>query len=450
MLKYRLNEDFFDDMDMQEVPQKSASRKILDDIEADEVREYKYILQFYISAIGKDKKQEWYTSKLKKFQEDFFDILQISRVIDDFSNQDIIFYIQWWRVNHMRDGHGEKALEELDGVKICYPKDENGYQTALDALQARCSKNGYRWSNDITFEMSFTVDVTTIKRFKKFICDITKAFETAVRRNFRSGARPNCISYENGKFQMQVSPEDLPYIQNMDKSIERKFQTWFRAFNDELMPREIKKKWEEFKESKGGSPIPDDLKQILQYSGLWSDDVKVTLNGKDVNVTLPSSYVWDMGSMRWRMNWLMSDSYNIRVHGGKEYKFEFFCGYEKTIYDPKTYKTIATKIYNIEDEAEYINEALSHAEGCKNIVISVDLSSIDKIEQMNGRTLDLASLFPDYNVRVRCKKKKGFSNWEEYPLKTCTLTVISSDGKKKWDYEIPDHSQKPKKPRTWR
>ena len=96
MLHYRLNEDFFDELDMEEIPQKSAARKIVDDdeISAEQIHEFRYILKFWISAIGKDKKQEWYTSKLKDFQQDFFDILQVSRVIEDFSSMDIIFYIQ--------------------------------------------------------------------------------------------------------------------------------------------------------------------------------------------------------------------------------------------------------------------------------------------------------------------------------------------------------------------
>ena len=35
-----------------------------------------------------------YNMRGKDFQQDFFDILQVSRVIEDFSSMDIIFYIQ--------------------------------------------------------------------------------------------------------------------------------------------------------------------------------------------------------------------------------------------------------------------------------------------------------------------------------------------------------------------
>lgn len=122
MLHYMLNEDFFDELDMEEIPQKSAARKIVDDdeISAEQIYEYRYILRFEISAIGKDKKQEWYTSKLKDFQQDFFDILQISRVIEDFSSMDIIFYVQWWYCRGVNPNY-EKRIETLDGVQIAYP-----------------------------------------------------------------------------------------------------------------------------------------------------------------------------------------------------------------------------------------------------------------------------------------------------------------------------------------
>ena len=117
-----LNEDFFDELDMEEIPQKSAARKIIDDDEtsAEEIHEYRYILRFWITAIGKDKKQEWYTRKLKDFQQDFFDILQVSRVIEDFSSMDIIFYVQWWNCLGV-NSKDEKRIETLDGVKIAYP-----------------------------------------------------------------------------------------------------------------------------------------------------------------------------------------------------------------------------------------------------------------------------------------------------------------------------------------
>lgn len=62
---------------------------------------------------------------------------------------------------------------------------------------------------------------------------------------------------------MQISPYNVVDIQNFDERIQRKFQTWFRAFNPELMPKEIKQKYEAFKESKKQVLIPAVLKEIL-------------------------------------------------------------------------------------------------------------------------------------------------------------------------------------------
>ena len=119
-------------------------------------------------------------------------------------------------------------------------------------------------SNDICFDMGFNVDCSNMKKFTKFICDITKAFDIAVRRNFKSGAHANYVEYEgNGKYQMMIPPNAVVDIQNFDEKIQRKFQTWFRAFNPELMPKEIKQKYEEFKDTKKQELIPADLKKIL-------------------------------------------------------------------------------------------------------------------------------------------------------------------------------------------
>ena len=425
-----LNEDFFDELDMEEVPHKSAARKIVDEISAEQIHEYRYIMRFYISAIGKDKKQEWYTSKLKAFQQDFFDILQISRVIEDFSSMDIIFYVQWWNCRGFNSNY-EKRIETLDGVKIAYPYSQRYCTCALDALQGQSSYNQGRLNNDITFNMGFTVDCSNMKKFTKFICDITKAFDIAVRRNFKSGARANSVNYEgDGKYQMQISPDDIADVQNFDERIQRKFQTWFRAFNPELMPKEIKQKYEEFKETKKQGLIPADLKQILLYSGLWSDNAKIEVNGKKADITLPNSFDWFMGSARWRMSHLLTDTYDIHIHGGKEYKFDYTAGYQE-------WNGGANIDRGAEVEVEMIKKALAKADGCNNLQITVDLT-VEKIDKMDGETIDFTKMFPGYNIRLRCKKKKGFYNWQEKPIVKRTIYVIDSKGKKvAWEYEIP-------------
>jgi hypothetical protein len=200
-----------------------------------------------------------------------------------------------------------------------------------------------------------------MKKFTKFICDITKAFDIAVRRNFKSGARANSVNYEgDGKYQMQITPYDVADVQNFDEKIQRKFQTWFRAFNPELMPKEIKQKYEAFKETKKQGLIPADLKQILLYSGLWSDNAKVEVNGKKADITLPNSFDWFMGSMRWRMPHVLTDTYDIHIHGGKEYKFDYTAGYSN-------WNGSANIEYDAEFEVEMIKKVLAKADGCNNL-----------------------------------------------------------------------------------
>ena len=424
-----LNEDFFDELDMEEIPQKSAARKIVDDdeISAEQIHEYRYILKFFISAIGKDKKQEWYTSKLKAFQQDFFDILQISRVIEDFSSMDIIFYVQWWYCRGFNTNY-EKRIETLDGVQIAYPYSQKYCTCALDALQGRSSYNHGRLINDISFDMGFTVDCSNMKKFTKFICDITKAFDIAVRRNFKSGGHASSVNYGgDGKYQMNITPDDVVNIQNFDERIQRKFQTWFRAFNPELMPKEIKQKYEEFKDTKKQELIPADLKRILLLSGLWSNNAKVEVNGKKVDITLPNTFDWFMGSMRWRMPHILTDTYDIHIHGGKEYKFEY----------TYSYRDWNRNTNDADYEVMMINKVLAKTDRCNNLQIIVDLS-IEKIINMDGVTLDFTKMFPGYNIRLRCKKKKGFDNSSHKPIVKRTIYVIDSNGKKvAWDYEIP-------------
>lgn len=432
-----LNEDFFDELDMEEIPQKSAARKIVDDdeISAKQIHEYKYVLKFWISAIGKDKKQEWYTSKLKAFQQDFFDILQISRVIEDFSSMDIIFYVLWWNCRGFNSNY-EKRIETLDGVQIAYPYNQELLTCALDALQGRKLRNQYRMSNDICFDMGFTVDCSNMKKFTKFICDITKAFDIAVRRNFKSGAHANYVEYEgDGKYQMRIAPYDVVDIQNFDERIQRKFQTWFRAFNPELMPKQIKQKYEEFKDTKKQELIPADLKKILLQSGLWSDNAKVEVNGKKVDITLPNSFNWVMGFIRWIIPCILTDTYDIHIHGGKEYIFDYSAGYS-------VWRGNANIEYDAEYEAEMIKKVLAKTDGCNNLQIIVNLR-VEQINDMDGDTLDFTKIFPGYNIRLRCKKKKGFYNWSEKPIVKRTIYVIDSKGKKvAWEYEIPYYDKK--------
>ena len=63
---------------------------------------------------------------------------------------------------------------------------------------------------------------------------------------------------------------------------------------------------------------------------------------------------------------------------------------------------------------------------------------IDTINNMDGKTIDFTKMFPGYNIRLRCKRKKGFYNWDQKPIVKRTIYVIDSKGKKvAWEYEIP-------------
>ena len=125
---------------------------------------------------------------------------------------------------------------------------------------------------------------------------------------------------------------------------------------------------------------------------------------------------------------LKDNIYDIRIHGGKEYKFEYTAGF--TDWNRKTE-------YNADDEAKMINKVLAKTDGCNNLQITVELT-VEQINNMNGDTLDFAKMFPGYNIKLRCKKKKGFYNWSQKPIVKRTIYVIDSKGKKvAWEYEIP-------------
>ena len=127
------------------------------------------------------------------------------------------------------------------------------------------------------------------------------------------------------------------------------------------------------------------------------------------------------------MQQILTDAYDIHIHGGKEYKFEYTAGF--TDWNRKTE-------YNADDEAKMINKVLAKTDGW-NLQIIVDLS-IEQINDMDRDTLDFAKMFPGYNIRLRCKKKKGFYNWSQKPIVKRTIYVIDSKGKKvAWEYEIP-------------
>ena len=161
---------------------------------------------------------------------------------------------------------------------------------------------------------------------------------------------------------------------------------------------------------------------------MWSDNAKVEVNDKKVDITLPNSFDWFMGSMRWRMQQILTDAYDIHIHGGKEYKFEYTYGY--TDWNGNTE-------YDADHEVMMINKVLAKTDGCNNLQIIVELT-VEQINNMNGYTLDFAKMFPGYNIRLRCKKKKGFYNWSEKPIVKRTIYVIDSKGKKvAWEYEIP-------------
>jgi hypothetical protein len=170
-----LNEDLFDEIDLGELPKRDISTELAVPEDSDS-KEYKYNLTFFIGAMAKRRSLEWYTSKLRNFQEDLFSALDASKYIDEFCHNLPTFKVMYYKFClGIRE-------ETIDSVRIAYPEDMKSAENALSGL-----------NNDIKFTVGINADVEEAKKFLKFLNDVVKAFRSALFRNFRSGANPKFL-----------------------------------------------------------------------------------------------------------------------------------------------------------------------------------------------------------------------------------------------------------------
>ena len=167
-----LNEDLFDEIDLSELPQLDISAELAS---SEDSREYRYNLTFFIGSVTKGRSLEWYTSKLRNFQEDLFSALEASKHIDDFCQNPPTFKVIYRMNMETRD-------ETIDGVHIAYSEVLRSAENALSGMD-----------NEIHFTIGINADVEEVKKFLKFLNDVAKAFRSALFRNFRSGANPRSL-----------------------------------------------------------------------------------------------------------------------------------------------------------------------------------------------------------------------------------------------------------------
>lgn len=413
-LQYRLNEDWLDDFDAVQDSGRSAQRLVDDELESDEVREYKYIITFTITALAKRRPLTWYIDRLRSFRNDFCDILDISRIIEDFSHK-IIF--------HFGKQYGNSIADEIDGVKIRYMKPDGykGMNTAEDVI------GGSVYNNDIKFDLGVTADISSLRRFKRMLLDLSKAFTYSVKKSFKSGGNPYCFDYNGDRYNMLVYVQrDTAGIAKCDENMKRKFTGWYRAFFPEKMPKELNDEYDALRSSTA-SVLPKDVVEFLKRMNLHTEKAQVVYdeNTKSIDVTLPKDYDMNWGYSHYKAHLIDNQlfPFKLRVHGGRTYKFHM---------------SWDDKINDFEDVA--VIKILRCCDGCDDICLSLYVYGGETGKQMNVRTFDFTKTFRNYNVRVVWNGKKvlGSAWFSKRGLHNGHITVIDSKGKKTYDYQYYD------------
>lgn len=73
-------------------------------------------------------------------------------------------------------------------------------------------------------------------------------------------------------------------------------QKWFRAFNQELMPKQIKELFKEFMENDIENKLPDYVKDALRLYYLPTDSYKVEYDDNGIYVKMKKNVTWDVSS----------------------------------------------------------------------------------------------------------------------------------------------------------
>jgi hypothetical protein len=376
----RINEDFLDDLEQDDIASASVSVQDTRDDSA-----WPYVFRFESGEISNKRKPSFYIEKMERLHKLLVALLDKCPVVKDF-NHDFIIYIGDYRdkdYNEMTTEHG---------ITFRWPWwKENPCETLEEYFDPKVGR-----STAVIISMGLDGKTDTMMQIRRLMLSLWKVFRIAFRIVYRSAGYPSSVYMKNDKFTVSCAANTESVWTSKNEREHKFFTEAYRAFHPEMKPSEIKPIIDEFTGQDSG------LQKVLKK--FRTDEEWKKRTGKQPyrlkNLVNGAKKVELMSDGRLNIHW-----------GRKEYYVDdYFLISSKTrnkeyvlsdVTDLKYMFTVnweTAKPGLIKERCEWILRFCKNvAPEVKNVVLDVDGLAL---KEFINSSVDFRKLLPGLNVKV--------------------------------------------------
>ena len=222
----RINEDFLDDLEQDDIASASVS---VQDIRDDSA--WPYVFHLESGSIVKKRKPAFYIQKLEKLYHLLVTVFDKCPAITDFNHNFAI------RIGYIRDDEYNEIMTD-HGAIIRWSNSCNSLEEYFDPNEGRRA--------DIFIHLGLEAKTDTMMQIRRLMLSLWKGFSTAFRIVYRSAGQPSSVWYHNDKFTANCAANTESVWTSKNEREHKFFTEAYRAFHPEMKPSEIKPIIDEF------------------------------------------------------------------------------------------------------------------------------------------------------------------------------------------------------------
>lgn len=226
----KINEDFLDDIEQDDIASASVSVQDTCDDSA-----WSYVFYLKSSEISKKRKPSFYIERIERLHKLLVALLDKCPVVKDF-NHDFIIQIGYF----CDSNYNEKTTEH--GITLRWPRDG---KYPCDAIEDYFDSKAGRQTS-INIKLGLDAKTDTMMQIRRLMLSLWKAFSTAFRIIYKSAGQPSSVYMKNDKFEVSCAANTESVWTSKNEREHKFFTEAYRAFHPEMKPAEIKPIIDEF------------------------------------------------------------------------------------------------------------------------------------------------------------------------------------------------------------
>ena len=397
---YRLNEDFFDTRHFDDFEDETDSVTAEDDDESlDTAFDYPWRFHFRCSPFKLSNPDTFY-EKARRFRSLFVQMLELSRVITDFSAE-----------KHLEFRFGYYNPNERWYTQISDEKDSRGWSIPLntniegvwfvqDEEKVRKMIARQDGDNTLWFCVGFKFNIRTVADVRRMEIDVWNAFSIGLKRAFGSSIKPNAVmvwrqnSAGKQTTQMHFTENEVKELRLGGTSYCNNFFKYCKIFFPEKSYKECEDEARVMLSGKAllingdGEQLSDTERKVLKYMSLYSESMTFRRVDGKIEVDCHNKYIWNaypstvIAVAKGEVRWCQNKKYHVIVKNLKQLK------------------VTVTESYDMNYALESPKKVLKMCPGCTDVMLKIIGLGKEWVRSMSGKVWDLTKEFPGCDVSI--------------------------------------------------